>query len=141
MKTLTPNLKRIALIAGVGVVGLSMVHCSQNSQALSEQTLSAQKAASHSQDLFKAVVSSDPKGVVDALKNGADVNSRLGSGENRLTPLMVAVVLGKIEIANLLIINGASTSPSFYGYTVRDFAYLFNQDQLVDLIEKRGTHS
>jgi len=54
--------------------------------------------------LFKSIEKKDPKMLREAIENGADVNARNGYGT---AALKYAMVFGVVEIAKILIENGA----------------------------------
>lgn len=82
-------------------------------------------------EFFRSVIADDSNSIVEQLKRGAEIDGSLGTESETVTPLMVAVLLGNRNAASLLIMNGASLSASFHGYTARDFAYLLRQEELL----------
>ena len=61
----------------------------------------------HSKFIFDAVRADDPEEIAESLKNGADINM-IGNGGQ--TPLMNAVLSGKLESVEYLLSQGADTS-------------------------------
>jgi ankyrin repeat protein len=80
------------------------------------------------------------KVVAELIASGADVNARCGVGlEGGETPLDSATQMGHREIVELLIVNGADVnSKGEKGKTPLDWAILFKQYEIADLLRKHG---
>jgi ankyrin repeat protein len=86
--------------------------------------------------LLQAVSRGDHSQVLKLLSQGADVNESAAPEDSsdsseRVTPLIMAVVMGQTQIAQTLLLNGASTHSSVMGYSAQDLAlHLENEDML-----------
>lgn len=88
-------------------------------------------------ELLRAAADGDVSRVQKLLAQGVDIDAGASRTTHTVTPLMTAIILKKNDVAQLLIVKGASFEPAFHGYTVRDFAFLLNPD-LITLIENRS---
>jgi hypothetical protein len=86
--------------------------------------------------LIRAIAYGTPSEVVVLLKNGADPNGSLGEGTTRVTPLMVASALGKIELVSLLLKQKADPSVTFMSYTAEDIAFSLNHREILTLLSQ-----
>lgn len=93
--------------------------------------------ASRCGELLRAAADGDASRVQKLLAQGVDIDAGASRTTDTVTPLMAATLLKKNDVAQLLIVKGASFDPAFHGYTVRDFAFLLNPD-LIPLIENRS---
>jgi ankyrin repeat protein len=111
---------------------------STSNETTSRTSLSGRSEMSKS--LYKAVAEGRSETVLKLLNQGAEVDGGpvAPGSTDQLTPLMAAIVMGKKEIASLLIHHGASASVAFHGYTARDFAFLLHYTDLCFLMDQRG---
>ena len=86
-------------------------------------------------DLSRAVARGDEYGAIRLLNRGADINENVGTDENRVTPLLIAVADGNEKITHMLIRSGASLDVQYQGYRPSDFTAYGNQDSTLRLIQ------
>jgi hypothetical protein len=73
-------------------------------------------------DVVRAVMANDRERLRLLISRGADINENVGDSENAITPIMAAIVNRRTEIALELLDNGASMSPTYFGYSAQAFA-------------------
>lgn len=108
-----------------------------NARSLLFLVVYAAAAATKSDDLFEAVAANSQTKLKLALQNGADINSIMeGSGQ---TPLMNAVLSGKVQAVKYLLRKGADvTIPEKDGYTPMHGAGFQGRSEIAKLLIKHG---
>jgi ankyrin repeat protein len=88
------------------------------------------------EDLFTAVKEDDPKGIGQALDDGADIN-QIGTGGQ--TPLVHAVLTGKENAVKILLMLGADTSlAEKQGYNVMHAAGFQGRAEILKTLLNHG---
>jgi hypothetical protein len=90
--------------------------------------------------LLEAVARGDQGLVLDLLSQGADVNESAAPvdsslSSDRVTPLIMAVVTGQVQIAQTLLLNGASAHSSVMGYSAQDLALHLENEEMLRVFE------
>lgn len=94
-------------------------------------------ASDPTEDLFLAVRKDDPSLIAKALQEGADINTQ--NPENEQSPLMNAILQGKIEAVKYLLAAGADTSLAEQdGYTPMHGAGFQGRAEIVKLLVNAG---
>lgn len=107
------------LLESIGILVL-LWGCSQSPSSI--QPPASENQGPVKGELVRAVTIGDTARVTKLIQMGADLNENIGDETNRVTPLLVAVALQNISVANGLILRGASFRDSFEGYNAFDFA-------------------
>ena len=90
-------------------------------------------------DIFKAVGEGDLKALKQHFAAGTDLNQRSPDGDDKKTPLMVAAVLGRTEIAKALIEGGAKLDlKDKDGGTALSAAAFFCHTEIVQALLQKG---
>ena len=88
-------------------------------------------------DIWEAAQQGNIEAVKQHLAAGADVNMK--GDQRRQTPLHDAAASGHMEVAELLITNGANlNAKSVIGETPLDAAVNFKQTEIANLLRKHG---
>ena len=118
------------------IAALVLVGCGESRQAANAPEAQTAKAPDIS--IHEAVKEGNVEAVKQHIAAGTDVNTR-GAGLN--TPLLKAAQLGKAEIVELLIAEGADVrSKNKYNSTALNYAVIFikNNKDIVELLIAKG---
>jgi ankyrin repeat protein len=91
-------------------------------------------------ELIKAVYEGDKKAVVELINAGANINETIGTEQNRITPLLTAIILENTEIARLLIQFDADLSVTYQGYKALEYAVAAQMQDIVRLIQEKNSY-
>jgi hypothetical protein len=72
--------------------------------------------------LFRAISEGELKKVERLVESGVDINGTIGEGDQRVTPLIAALVLHKDDIAAYLVERGADVRQFSHFYSTEDYA-------------------
>ncbi len=107
----------------------SASHAPSSLLSIPDETSAAAKP-----DLIHAVAHRDYDQINHLISAGADVNETVGSGQKKLTPLLVAVAVDDPKIARLLKASGATDTVTFDGYFAYDFALIEGDPTLIGIL-------
>ncbi len=89
--------------------------------------------------LLEAVARDDDDAALRLIRKGADLNESVpqAAGEDRLTPLMIAVVNGNTRLVRILLNHGATLHQTASGYSAVDLARYLNEEEILDVFERK----
>jgi ankyrin repeat protein len=113
-----------------------MSNCQMRTAPQAQNNVSKTNNSSQNSALFVGIRSGDPAAVRQALREGADADSKDSSG---FTPLLLASLKGNEEIAKLLLEAGASpNSTNEVGETPVMLAIQFGENNVLNLLLDHG---
>lgn len=82
-----------------------------------------QRSSIEKPSLSKAVALGNLAEVERLVRLGANVNENTGTPTDKITPLIIAAIKGREDIAQFLLAKGADPDDAYHGYTASDFFY------------------
>jgi ankyrin repeat protein len=119
------------------VISLCLAGCNDTSknsvenETINKEVSSTQRIPTKGK-LSLAVLKGDTAQVLELLKMGADINENIGTEEQVITPLLLAIAEANSAMTQLMLQNGAEQNLTYGGYKPKDLAHFqsLNNDAL-----------